>query len=123
LLADTQHLPFKDGAFDTVLATLVYCSVPDPVLGLAEARRATRPGGQVLLLEHVRAENGVLGKAMDALNRFTSRGGEYVNRDTASSVRQAGLEVVREERHRMGIVKLLKARPVASTAAVAKGEK
>jgi ubiquinone/menaquinone biosynthesis C-methylase UbiE len=113
LLADTQHLPFKDGVFDTVLATLVFCSVPDPVLGLAEAGRAARPDGRVLLLEHVRAENGVLGKAMDALNKFTSRSGEYVNRDTAASVRSAGLEIVLEEKYRMGIVKLLRARPGA----------
>ena len=120
VLADTQHLPFKDGVFDTVLATLVFCSVPDPVRGLAEAGRAARPQGQVVLLEHVRAENGVLGKAMDALNRLTSRGGEYVNRDTAANLRKAGLTITHEERHRMGIVKLLRARPRAGAAA--KGE-
>jgi ubiquinone/menaquinone biosynthesis C-methylase UbiE len=120
LLADTQHLPFKDGVFDIVMATLVFCSVPDPVRGLAEAGRAVRPQGQVVLLEHVRAENGVLGKAMDALNRLTARSGEYVNRDTAANVRKAGLEVTHEEKHRMGIVKLLRARPRVEAAA--KGE-
>jgi len=122
LLADTQHLPFKDGVFDIVLATLVFCSVPDPVRGLAEAARAVRSDGQVVLLEHVRAKNGVLGKAMDALNRLTARGGEYVNRDTAANVKKAGLEILREERHRMGIVKLLQARPSAKTAAIEEGE-
>jgi ubiquinone/menaquinone biosynthesis C-methylase UbiE len=122
LLADAQHLPFKDGVFDTVLATLVFCSVPDPVRGLAEAGRAARPDGQVVLLEHVRPENGVLGKAMDALNRLTARGGEYVNRDTAANVRKAGLEITREETYRMGIVKLLWARPGVATAATAEGE-
>ena len=121
LLADTQHLPFKDNVFDVVLATLVFCSVPDPVRGLAEAGRVTRRDGQVVLLEHVRADNGVLGKAMDALNRLTARGGEHVNRDTAANVRKAGLEITREEKHRMGIVKLLQARPCAEAAA--KGEK
>ena len=120
LLADTQHLPFKNGVFDTVLATLVFCSVPDPVRGLAEAGRAVRPDGQVVLLEHVRADNGLLGMAMDALNRLTARGGEYVNRDTAANVRKAGLEITREETYRMGIVKLLRARPCAEAAA--KGE-
>jgi ubiquinone/menaquinone biosynthesis C-methylase UbiE len=120
LLADTQHLPFKDDVFDVVLATLVFCSVPDPVRGLAEAGRVTRRDGQVVLLEHVRADNGVLGKAMDALNRLTARGGEYVNRDTAANVRKAGLEITREETYRMGIVKLLQAHPCAEAAA--KGE-
>jgi len=123
LLADTQHLPFRDGAFDTVLATLVFCSVPDPVRGLAEAGRVARPDGQIVLLEHVRAQNGLLGKMMDGLNRFTAPGGETVNRDTAANVRQAGLEILREERHRMGIVKLLRARPDARAAAIARGEK
>jgi ubiquinone/menaquinone biosynthesis C-methylase UbiE len=120
LLADTQHLPFKDDVFGVVLATLVFCSVPDPVRGLAEAGRVTRRDGQVVLLEHVRADNGVLGKAMDALNRLTARGGEYVNRDTAANVRKAGLEITREETYRMGIVKLLQAHPCAEAAA--KGE-
>jgi ubiquinone/menaquinone biosynthesis C-methylase UbiE len=120
LLADTQHLPFKHDVFDVVLATLVFCSVPDPVRGLAEAGRVTRRDGQVVLLEHVRADNGVLGKAMDALNRLTVRGGEHVNRDTAANVRKAGLEITREETYRMGIVKLLQAHPCAEAAA--KGE-
>jgi ubiquinone/menaquinone biosynthesis C-methylase UbiE len=120
LLADTQHLPFKDDVFGVVLATLVFCSVPDPVRGLAEAGRVTRRDGQVVLLEHVRADNGVLGKAMDALNRLTVRGGEHVNRDTAANVRKAGLEITREETYRMGIVKLLQAHPCAQGAA--KGE-
>jgi ubiquinone/menaquinone biosynthesis C-methylase UbiE len=120
LLADTQHLPFKDGVFDTVLATLVFCSVPDPVRGLAEAGRTTRPQGQVMLLEHVRADNGLLGKAIDALNRLTARGGEYLNRDTAANVRKAGLQIMDEEKYRMGIVKLLRAR--RRVEAAAKGE-
>ena len=123
LLADVNYLPFKRGVFDTVLATFIFCMVRDPVGALSEAARVCRPEGQAILLEHVRPENPLLGKAADALNKFTSRGGEHVNRDTATSVRQAGLNIVREERHRMGIVKLLRARPAASTAAVAKGEK
>jgi ubiquinone/menaquinone biosynthesis C-methylase UbiE len=121
LVADTQHLPFKDGVFDTALATLVFCSVPDPVRGLTEAGRTARPDGQVMLLEHVRAENGILSKAMDALNQLTARGGEYVNRDTAANVRRAGLEITHEESHRMGVVKLLRARPRAGAAAKGEG--
>jgi len=117
LLADTQHLPFRDSVFDVVLATLVFCSVPDPVRGLSEAARVCHPEGQAVFLEHVRPENPLLGKAADALNKFTSRGGEYVNRDTAASVRQARLEILREDKHRMGIVKLMRARPCVTIAA------
>ena len=120
LLADTQHLPFRDGVFDTVLATLVFCSVPDPVRGLAEGGRVARPEGHVVLLEHGRAANSLLGKIMDGLNRITSRSGEHINRDTAAGLREAGLEILAEERYRLGIVKLLRAKP--SSGASRKGE-
>jgi ubiquinone/menaquinone biosynthesis C-methylase UbiE len=122
LLADVNHLPFRSGVFDTVLATFVFCMVLDPVAALSEAARACRPDGHVVLLEHVRPENPLLGKAADVLERFASRGGEHVNRDTAANVRKAGLEILREEKHRMGIVKLMQARPKAARAAVAEGE-
>lgn len=118
LLADVNYLPLKSGVFDTVLATFVFCMVPDPVAALSEAARACRPDGQVVLLEHVRPENWLLGKAADMLEKFASRGGEHVNRDTTANVRKAGLEMVREEKHRMGIVKLLQARPSAMAAAI-----
>ncbi len=121
LLADTQHLPFKSGVFDTVLATLVFCSVPDPVRGLAEAGRVACQEGQVILLEHVRAKNALIGKAMDALDGLTAPGGEHVNRDTAANVKNAGLEMTHDERHRLGIVELMKARPAAGKAVVAEG--
>ncbi|MFQ5875390.1 MAG: class I SAM-dependent methyltransferase, partial [Dehalococcoidia bacterium] len=59
---DVQALDFPDGAFDTAVATFVFCSVPDPVLGLRELGRVVRPGGQIILLEHMRAGNPILGK-------------------------------------------------------------
>ena len=115
LLADVNYLPFKSAVFDTVLSTFVFCMPPDPVAALAEAKRACQPDGQVVLLEHVRPANPLLGKAADILNRFSSRGGEYVNRDTAANVRKAGLSIAQEDRHRMGIVKLLRAHPPAAS--------
>ena len=61
LMADAQRLSFESGHFDEVVATFVFCSVPDPVLGLQEVRRVLRPGGSVLLLEHQRARWSWLG--------------------------------------------------------------
>src|SRR5215468_4331654 len=52
---DAQGLPFRDGAFDTVISGLVFCSVPDPARGLAEIKRVLKPGGTLRMLEHVRA--------------------------------------------------------------------
>ena len=112
VLADAERLPFRDQVFDTVIATCVFCSVPDPVQGLRELRRVSRPGGTTLLLEHVRARNPVLGKVMDWLNPISLRfSGVSINRDTVGNVKRAGLAVEHEESFMMSIVKMLRARP------------
>ena len=59
---DVQHLKFPDHAFDTVFATFVFCSVPDPVAGLRELKRVCKPDGRLLLLEHMRPGNPVFGR-------------------------------------------------------------
>ena len=51
--ADAQLLPFPTNSFDAVFATLVFCSIPDPMQAFAEVRRVVRPGGRVVLMEHV----------------------------------------------------------------------
>lgn len=110
VLADAQRLPFRDGVFDAAAATFVFCSVPDPVLGLREARRVVRPGGTVHLLEHVRATNPVAAKMMDLLNPLARRvTGANVNRDTVTNVTRAGIALT-DVVSRFGIVKLMRGR-------------
>jgi ubiquinone/menaquinone biosynthesis C-methylase UbiE len=112
VLADAQHLPFRDGAFDTVAATCLFCSVPDPVQGLRELRRVSRREGSTLLLEHVRARNPLLGKVMDWLNPLSVRfQGVNINRDTVNNVKLAGFAIEREDSFMMSIVKMLRVRP------------
>jgi ubiquinone/menaquinone biosynthesis C-methylase UbiE len=112
VLADAERLPFRDGSFDTVTATCVFCSVPDPVQGLKELRRVSRREGYTLLLEHVRARNPLLGKVMDWLNPLSVRfQGVNINRDTVNNVKRAGLAIEREDSFMMSIVKMLRARP------------
>ena len=65
---DAQAMTFPDNAFDTVLATCVFCSVPDPIKGLKEVQRVCKPDGQIILLEHMRSEHPLLGLLMDILN-------------------------------------------------------
>lgn len=89
---DAQRLPYPDAAFDTVTATCVFCSVADPLAGLREVRRVVKPVGQVLLLEHVRPRNRVLGWLFDVLSPFTRRlFGPSINRRTEENVAAAGL--------------------------------
>ena len=96
VVTDAEDLAFRDGSFDTVLATCVFCTVPDPVRGLREARRVLKDGGEVVLLEHMRPE-GFLGKVFDLLDPIASRlMGPHINRRTLDNIRRAGLVVVEE---------------------------
>lgn len=98
VVTDAEDLAFKDGVFDRVIATGVFCSVPDPVRSLREVRRVLRAGGEVVLLEHVRPR-GLLGRLFDLLDPLASRlMGPHINRRTLDTIRMAGL-VVEEERN------------------------
>jgi phosphatidylethanolamine/phosphatidyl-N-methylethanolamine N-methyltransferase len=106
---DVQALEFGDNSFDCAIATFVFCSVPNPVLGLRELRRVVKPGGRVVLLEHVRARNPVLGKIMDLFDPLTVRlMGPHINRETVENVRQVGLDIRHvEDLDSLGIFKLI----------------
>lgn len=109
-VADVQDLPFEDDSFDTVTATCVFCSVADPVAGLREVARVVRPEGQVLLLEHVRPRNAVLGWLADRIAPVVARlMGPEINRRTEDNVAAAGLDIV--EVGRWGVWREIHARP------------
>ena len=108
-IMDAQHLDFEDGAFDAVVATCVFCSIPDPVAGLREILRVLKPGGKLLLLEHVRSGNAVAGKLMDLLNPIAVRmSGANINRRTIENVRIAGFSDLDVSSHVLGIVKAIR---------------
>jgi len=111
--ADICHLPFPDGAFDTTAETFVFCSLADPVPCLREMGRVTRPGGQILLLDHVRIERPLIGPLMDRLNTATVRlAGEHITHRMDAFVHAAGLEIVESQRLGfMGIIQFIVARP------------
>jgi ubiquinone/menaquinone biosynthesis C-methylase UbiE len=60
--APGEQLPLEDSSFDTVAMTLVLCTAPDPGAVLREVKRVLRPGGRLLFLEHVRAEDPELAR-------------------------------------------------------------
>jgi phosphatidylethanolamine/phosphatidyl-N-methylethanolamine N-methyltransferase len=117
--ADVQALPFPDASFDTVIATCVFCSVPDPVLGLRELWRVLIPGGQLLLLEHVLSHRPLLGPIMGVLNPLVVRMmGANINRETVENVRRAGFTDLQIEDLWLDIVKRIEARTPALAAVV-----
>jgi phosphatidylethanolamine/phosphatidyl-N-methylethanolamine N-methyltransferase len=111
-LGDVQRLEFPDACFDSAMATFVFCSVADPVIGLSELARVVKPGGQVILLEHMRSANRVVGAMMDLLNPVVVRMmGANINRRTVENVQKSGLILEWVENMGMGgIFKLIEAR-------------
>lgn len=107
------HLAFPDGSIDAAVATFVFRSVRDAVQDLRELARVVRPGGRVLLLEHVRIDRPAwAGRLMDLLDPLAVRlMGPHINRRTVENVRRAGLEIERvEDLAPRGLVKLIVAR-------------
>ena len=101
--APAEELPFDDGSFDTVVATLVFCTVEDPQRALAEARRVLVEGGCLLYLEHVRSSRPGLGRWQDLLQRpwgFLA-GGCHPNRLTDQTIADAGFWIDSLERDKL----------------------
>lgn len=93
--APGELLPFEDDSFDTVVSTLVLCTVVDPARTLAEVRRVLRPGGSLLFLEHVRSENPRLARWQDRLHGAWKSFGDgcNCNRSTLTAIEDAGFDV------------------------------
>jgi ubiquinone/menaquinone biosynthesis C-methylase UbiE len=101
--ASAERLPFADASFDTAVATLVLCTIPDPDAALAELARVLKPGGRLLFVEHVRAENPALARWQDRLEkpwRFLGDGC-HCNRDTVATIAASPFELDELERGRM----------------------
>jgi ubiquinone/menaquinone biosynthesis C-methylase UbiE len=112
--ARAEALPFRDGSFETVVSSLVFCSVDDPAAGLQEIRRVLRPGGRLRMMEHVRAEGRLSSWLQDVGQPAWTwvTGGCRPNRETERLVREAGFEVDPATRRRSGTFIRFEARSV-----------
>lgn len=98
--APAQRLPFEDDRFDTAVATLVLCTVPDPAAAVRELLRVLRPGGRFLFLEHVRSQDPRVARWQDRLETPWKLFGAgcHCNRDSEATIAAAGLQVERLDR-------------------------
>lgn len=102
-----EQLPFGENSFDAAVSTLVMCSVESIDCSFLELRRIVKPGGTIVLLDHVRPD-GLLGPVFDILNTVTRRFfADHFNRRTFDAARAAGLEVTTREKHLRGIINLV----------------
>jgi ubiquinone/menaquinone biosynthesis C-methylase UbiE len=123
--ADAQRLPFADESFDTVVSTLVFCTIPDPQAALMEIRRVLRPArGRLLFLEHVRGE-GKVARWQDRVQPLWSwlLAGCHPNRDTVANVEATGFRVEKLERFEPPVPLSAFAPCVQGAACVAEGGK
>jgi ubiquinone/menaquinone biosynthesis C-methylase UbiE len=95
LRAPAEDLPFNDDSFDTVVSTLVLCTVDDQPRALREMRRVLRPGGRLLFIEHVRSEDEKVARLQDRMLPINVRiaHGCHCNRSTLKGIEDAGFDV------------------------------
>lgn len=111
--ASAEHLPFSDGTFDTVIGSLVLCSIRDVPQALREIRRVLRmPRGRLLLLEHTRPDSPLLGRLVDLANVpwLALNGRCHLNRQTSRTLVEAGFNLEWVEKRAGGLVRLIAAR-------------
>lgn len=94
---DAQSLPFEDGSFDSVVFTLVFCSVEDPMQGLSEIMRVLKDDGRIFFIEHIEPKEGLLKPVFNVVNPVWRKvaGGCNLNRSTWSTLEEAGFELTR----------------------------
>jgi ubiquinone/menaquinone biosynthesis C-methylase UbiE len=113
-LGDAQALDLPDASFDTVVCTLSLCAIPDEPRGVAEMKRVLRPGGRLLLLDHVAAAPRAARAVQWLLERITvPLGGEHLRRRPLRQVQAEGFQIEQRERAKLGIVERLTARKPA----------
>lgn len=109
-LMDVQTLCYADNSFDTVVASFVFCSVPQPRKGLKELYRVLKPGGQLLLLEHVLSSNKYMAAMMNLLNPLVVKlVGANINRQTLKNVQACSFRSIFIDPSSSDMLKLMRA--------------
>jgi len=110
LVGDAQELAFPDESFGTVVCTLSLCAIPDHELAVAEMARVLRPGGRLLLLDHIGSRWWPVWAVERLIELATVRAmGEHMTRRPSQLLPDAGVEIVESERLRLGTVERIHA--------------
>lgn len=111
---DAHHLPFPDASFDSVVCTFSLCNIPDQRQAIGEMHRVLRPGGRVVLVDHVRSSSRPLFWIQRAVEVLSVRiDGDHMTRRPAAIIEDLGFQVVERDRFRKGIVERLVATKAA----------
>jgi len=108
--ADAESLPFEDNTFESVIATLVFCTIQHPLRALSEIKRVAKPGAPILFFEHVRMENPLFGLIQDILTPAWKKvaDGCHLNRDTQHLIKQSGFHMCPAETFYKGLFLVIK---------------
>ncbi|WP_410616639.1 class I SAM-dependent methyltransferase [Amycolatopsis sp. lyj-109] len=111
---DAHRLPFAEASFDTVLCTFGLCAIPDPAAAVGEMVRVLRPGGRLILVDHVASSSRIV-RGLQWLVELASvpLAGEHFRRRPRKLVEALGLPVEQRERFKLGVVERLVARKVS----------
>ncbi len=109
VVADVKYLDFPDESFDQVFTSCTFCSVPDPVAGLAELKRVLKPGGDLFMFEHTGSRWFPFNLMMNLMTPLTSRVGPDMNRPTTENVRKAGFTLESVDHVFLDVVKTIHA--------------
>ena len=114
-VAAAEALPFDNDSFDTAVCTLSLCAIPDPAASIAEMKRVLRPGGQLLLLDHIGSSWWPIWAVQRLIEQLTIRtAGEHMTRRQLPLVEDAGFDIVETQRLKAGTVERIAARkPIA----------
>jgi ubiquinone/menaquinone biosynthesis C-methylase UbiE len=103
--ANAEQLPFTEDTFDTVVCTLGLCGIPDEAKAVEEMHRVLRPGGTLLLLDHIGSHHRIIHFGQRLIEKSTLRMcGDYMTRRPLLHVEKAGFEIVQQERLKAGTV-------------------
>jgi ubiquinone/menaquinone biosynthesis C-methylase UbiE len=109
-VGDAHHLPFEEGTFDSVVCTFSLCNIPDVAQAVAEMKRVLKPGGRLILVDHIRSAVKPVYWVQKVIELFSLRAdGDHMTRRPLEQVRSLDFEVQERDRFRWGIVERISA--------------